>query len=47
MRDVFLAFVEIAKETAAENYRTDMIVWAILAAAGSKRKPPDVPKILR
>jgi hypothetical protein len=35
------------KEAAQENYRTETIVWAMLAAAGSKKKPPAVPKILR
>jgi len=47
LRDVFLTYVATLKEDATENYRTEMIVWAILAAAGGKKKPPAVPKILR
>jgi hypothetical protein len=48
MRDVFLAYVERLKDKAAENFRAETIVWAILEPhRKSKTKPPPLPKILR
>jgi hypothetical protein len=48
MRDIFLAYVEWMKDTALENHRAEMIVWAILEPHRKKRtKPPAIPKFLR
>jgi hypothetical protein len=46
LRDLFVAYVERMKESAARAYEVDRMVWATLAAGGAKLKPPDPPSIL-
>lgn len=48
IREALLAFVERARETARQEYRSEVLVWAVTAPHMRKKtKPPDVPAILR
>lgn len=47
LRDLFLAYVERMKSAARMAYDVDLLLWAILAAAGSKARKPDPPAVLR
>ena len=46
LRDLFLAYIERMKDAARIAYDVDLLLWAILAAAGSKQKKPDPPAVL-
>lgn len=47
LREIFVTYVEIMRRVAREAYDTDLLIWAVLAAAGSKLKRPDPPAVLR
>ena len=48
LRDLFLHFTEMLKDRAREQYRTDVLVWAILAPYQKRAsKPPAIPSILK
>jgi hypothetical protein len=46
LRDLFLAYVDRLKDAARHAYEHDVLVWAVLAAAGAKVKKPDPPAVL-
>lgn len=47
LRELFLAYVERMKSAARVAYDVDLLVWAVLAAAGSKARKPDPPAVLK
>lgn len=47
LREIFVTYVEIMRRAAREAYDTDLLIWAVLAAAGAKVKKPDPPAVLR
>jgi hypothetical protein len=47
LREIFLTYVELMRRAAREAYDTDLLIWAVLAAAGSKVKRPEPPAVLR
>lgn len=48
LRDVLLNFSEMMKDQAREQYRADLLVWAVLAPWQKRAsKPPALPSILK
>lgn len=47
LRDLFLAYVARMTAVARREYDADLLVWAVLAAGGSKQKQPEIPHILK
>lgn len=47
LRELFLAYVERMKKAAHDSYKHDVLVWAVLTAAGAKMKHPDPPAVLK
>lgn len=47
LREIFVTYVELMRRAAREQYDADLLMWAVLAAAGSKVKKPDPPAVLR
>jgi hypothetical protein len=48
VREALIAYRAKMKESAAEQYRHDMLVWAATAPHSKKKiKQPDVPAILK
>jgi hypothetical protein len=46
LRDLFVAYIERMKMAARDSYKHDVLVWAVLAAAGGEVKHPDPPAVL-
>jgi hypothetical protein len=48
LRDIFLAYLEVLRESARRNYEQEVLVWAALAPhQRRKTDPPSLPRILR
>ncbi len=48
LREALLAYLARLRKEAMENYRTELLVWAILAPyAKRKTDPPRAPDILK
>jgi hypothetical protein len=46
LRDLFLAYLELMKSAARDAYEVELLMWAVLAAAGAKVKRPEPPSVL-
>lgn len=48
LREIFVTYVELMRRAASESYNADLLIWAVLAAAGAKGiKKPEPPAVLR
>jgi hypothetical protein len=48
LRDLFLAYLDKARELARAEHYVDLLIWASLAPYQKQReKPPKMPKILK
>lgn len=48
LRDIFVHFLEQLKDHAREQYRADLLRWAVLAPYQKRAsKPPAIPSILK
>jgi hypothetical protein len=47
MREAILAYLKLMREAAAENHKTNMLMWSSLSAFGGKVKAPKLPEVLR
>lgn len=48
LRDLFLEFIERLRQEAREQYRAELLVWAVLAPYQKRPgSPPSIPSILK
>jgi hypothetical protein len=48
LREALLSYLAHLRKEAMENYRTELLVWAVLAPYGKRKtEPPRTPDVLR
>jgi hypothetical protein len=47
LREALVCYEAKLKDEARSNYEFQLVTWAILAQAGGKAKPPELPEILK
>lgn len=47
LREALVCYEAKLKDDARRDYEVSLVTWAIMAQAGAKAKPPELPDILK